>query len=281
LRRAVPSFKVEVRRRPRLATTSDPDVQSSETRSPRAGFDRESHRVAAAPFEAKKVDQSRVDVAASHPRGRILPSLAPDEPRHRLLQDAPASATDSDPPSQAPKRPSVRALKRLDQASKSLQSSGFSSAESAPLAESLSTASRPPSSVQPEEGAGVSPRDQKPAPSQVVGNFGGLALRARRNEVTRWRSLATTSAPSPCLTTNDPRYGRTLRPRFLRGSTIVRLKVESEPSWLATSSEMNSNPASVGSGGCSPRDEAPLRTPPLLVDPDPPRREPSRSALTF
>jgi hypothetical protein len=36
---------------------------------------------------------------------------------------------------------------------------------------------------------------------------------------------------------------------------------------LATSSTMNSNPASVGSGGCSRRDEAPLRTLHLLVDP--------------
>jgi hypothetical protein len=204
LRRTVPSFTVEVRRRPRLATTSDPDAQSSETRSPRAGFDRESHCVAAAPFEARKVDQSPVDVAASHPRGRILPSLAPDEPRHRLLQDAPVSATDSDPPSQAPMQPSVRALKRLDQASKSPRSSGFSSAESAPLAERLSTASRQPSSVQPDEGAVVSPRDQTPTPSQVVGNFGGLALRAKAKRSDKM-ALATTSAPSPCLTTNDTR----------------------------------------------------------------------------
>jgi hypothetical protein len=30
---------------------------------------------------------------------------------------------------------------------------------------------------------------------------------------------------------------------------------------------MNSNPASGGSGGCSPRDEAPLRTLLLVVDP--------------
>src|SRR5271166_3596784 len=97
LRRAVPSFTVEVRRRPRLATTSNPDAQSSETRSPRAGFDRESHRVVAPPFEAKKVDQSLVDVAASHPRGRILPSLVPDEPLRRTLKDAPLSAADSDP----------------------------------------------------------------------------------------------------------------------------------------------------------------------------------------
>jgi hypothetical protein len=33
------------------------------------------------------------------------------------------------------------------------------------------------------------------------------------------------------------------------------------------SSAMNSNPASVGSGGCPPRDEAPLRTLLLVVDP--------------
>ena len=36
MRRAVPSFTVEVRRRPRLATTSNPDAQSSETKSPQA-----------------------------------------------------------------------------------------------------------------------------------------------------------------------------------------------------------------------------------------------------
>src|SRR5271166_172229 len=77
LRRAVPSFTVEVRRRPRLATTSNPDAQSSETKSPPAGFDRESHRAAAAAFGAKKMDRSPVDVAAPHPRGRILPSLVP------------------------------------------------------------------------------------------------------------------------------------------------------------------------------------------------------------
>jgi hypothetical protein len=179
LRRAVPSFTVEVRRRPRVATASDPDAQSSETRSAQAGFDRGSHRVATAPFEAKKVNQHPVDVAASHPRGRILPSLAPDEPRHRLLQDARLSAADSDPPSRAPKRPSVRALKRLNQASQSPRNSGYSSAESAPLAERLSTAPRQASSVQPDEGTGASPRVATTAQSQVVENFGGLALGAK------------------------------------------------------------------------------------------------------
>ena len=79
----------------------------------------------------------------------------------------------------------------------------------------------------------------------------------RQDEETRSRSFATTSGPSAGLTTNDPRWGRTPRPRFLRESTIVHRQVESEPSWLATSSGMNSNPASVGSGDCSRRAEAP------------------------
>jgi hypothetical protein len=171
LRRTVPSFTVEVRRRPRLSTTSDPDAQSSETRSPRAGFDRESHRIAAAPFEAKEVDQSPVDVAASHPMRRILPSLIADEPSRRPLRDAALTTAESEPPSRAPKR--------RDQASKSPRNSGFSSAESAPLAERLSTASRQTSSVQSDEGAGVSPRVATIAQSQVVGDSGGLALSAK------------------------------------------------------------------------------------------------------
>jgi hypothetical protein len=53
----------------------------------------------------------------------------------------------------------------------------------------------------------------------------------------------------------------------LRESTIVHRKVESEPSWLATSSVMNSNPASDGSGDCARRDEARQRTLLLAVDP--------------
>jgi hypothetical protein len=36
--------------------------------------------------------------------------------------------------------------------------------------------------------------------------------------------------------------------RFLRGPTMGHLKVEGEPSRLATSSPMSSNPASAGSG---------------------------------
>ena len=69
---------------------------------------------------------------------------------------------------------------------------------------------------------------------------------------------------------NDQRSatGTTLRPRFLRRSTIGHLKVESEPSWLATCSatNSNSNPVSAGSGGYSRCDEAPQRTLLLVVD---------------
>jgi hypothetical protein len=165
LRRAVPSFTVEVRRRPRLATKSNPDVQSSENKPPRGAFDRESHRAAAAAFGAKEVDQFPADVAASHPMRRILPSLIADEPSLRPIRDSALTTAESEPPSQTPKR--------RDQASKSPRNSGFSSAESAPLAVRLSTASRQTSSMQPDEGAGASPKDPTTAPTQVVGDSGG------------------------------------------------------------------------------------------------------------
>jgi hypothetical protein len=171
LRRAIPSFTVEVRRRPRLATTSNPDVQSSETKPPQAAFDRASDRAAAAAFGAN-IDSSPVDVAPSHPRGRILPSLVPDQLRHRLLGDAPVPATESERPSRAPKRLSLRALKRATPASKSPRNSSFSSEEHAPSAERPSTNFQRTSSMESEEGAGAATR----APSQVVAD--GLTLSA-------------------------------------------------------------------------------------------------------
>ena len=175
MRRAVPSFTVEVRRRPRLATTSNPDAQSSETKPQQAVFGRESSRAAAAAFGAK-MDSSPVVVAPSHPRGRILPSLVPDEPRHRALEDAPpVSVADSEPPSRAQKRPSVRALKRGDRTSKSPRDSSFSADENAPWAERSATKSLRTSSVQSDEGAGAKTR----APSQVVGDARGLAPSAK------------------------------------------------------------------------------------------------------
>jgi hypothetical protein len=220
LRRAIPSFIVEVRGRPRLTTTSNPDVQSSGSKPPQAAFDRASDGAAAAAFGAK-MDRSPVDVAPSHPGGRILPSLVPDEPRPRLPEDAPVPAIDSERPSRAPKRPSVRARKRGDQASKSSRNSRFSSEEHAPSAERPSTISQRPSGMQSDDGAGATTR----APSQVVGDRFTLSANSRKRI-----------------------------------------------SWPATFSAMKTNPARVGSGDCSGRDEAGLCTAFLVVDPHPSRR---------
>ena len=118
-------------------------------------------------------------VAASTPKGRILPSLVPDELLRRTLQDAAPTTAESDPPSRAPKRPPVRTSKGKDQKSKLLRNSGVSSGDNAPLAERLSTTSRQTASVQSDDGAGVSPRDPTTAPRQVAGDSGGLALSAK------------------------------------------------------------------------------------------------------
>jgi hypothetical protein len=116
------------------------------------------------------VDPSPVDVEST-PGGRILPSLVVEESLRRTLRDAAPTAAESEPPSRTPKR--------RDQASKSPRNSGFSSAANAPLAERLSPASRQPSNVQSDEGAGVSPRVATTAPSPVVSDSGGLALSAK------------------------------------------------------------------------------------------------------
>jgi hypothetical protein len=163
MRRAVPSFTVEVRRRPRLPVSQNPGAQPSQSNPSPAAFDRASDRAAAAAFGAK-IDRSAVDVAASHSKGRILPSLIPDEPWHRLLEDAPVPVADLERSSRAPKRPSERTLKRATQASVSTRKSSFSSEEHAPSAERPSTNSQRTSSMQSDEGAGATTG----APSQVV-----------------------------------------------------------------------------------------------------------------
>jgi hypothetical protein len=175
LRRAVRSFTVEVRRRPRLATNSSQIVQPSETKIPQAGVEQESPRVAAAALEAGKSNRFPVDVAASYPKGRVLQSLVPEEPLRRQLRDASISASTSDPTSRAQKRSSVRALKGKDQTSKPPRILETSSDQTAPLGDSLSAVSRRSSGVPQDEGTGLSPS----APSQVVGNDGGLALRSK------------------------------------------------------------------------------------------------------
>src|SRR5271166_3966070 len=145
---ATPSFTVEVRRRPRLATNSSQGVQSVETKTRPTAFERESHRLAAATFEAKTSNQPSGDGAASYPKRRILESLVPEKPPGGRLQDELLSAATSYPKSRARKPPLVRARKDKDQTSKLPRSLGASSDLTAQMAE------RPPvSSVQPTSDA--------------------------------------------------------------------------------------------------------------------------------
>ena len=220
MRRAVPSFTVEVRRRPRLMTASNPDAQSSEARSPRAELDRASHRVAAAAFEAEKADPSLVEVASS-PRGRILPSLVPDESLRRTLRDAAPRPAKSDSPSRVPKRPPVRTSKGKDQASKLPRHSRFSSDENAPLAERASTKPRQASGVQ-------SPRVAATVQSQVVGDHGGLTVSARakrRNTIaiSRDHAIGKDSPATPPSVVNDRSpegRKRTIMARYVFGDEL-------------------------------------------------------------
>ena len=96
LRRAIPSFSVEVRRRSKLGTTASPNVQLPEARPLQGASVRESHRAASAVFEAKKVDQAPIQVEASRPKGRILQSLVPDQPLTRPLPGASDSAAETE-----------------------------------------------------------------------------------------------------------------------------------------------------------------------------------------
>ena len=173
MRRAIRPFAVEVRRRPRLVAAANPDAQSSRTKSAAVVLDRESQRPAVAALWSQEPDRSSGAVAASRPTGRILPSLVPDKSWNRLLEDVPISV--AEPPSRAPKRPSVRASKRGDEASNSSRTSSFSADENAPLPVRSSTKSRRTSRVQSEEGVNAAPRQPTRAPSQVVGGSRELA----------------------------------------------------------------------------------------------------------
>jgi hypothetical protein len=121
------------------------------------------------------VDPSPVEVAST-PKGRILPSLVPEESLRRAFRDAALTTAESDPPSRAPKRTPSRTSKDKDQASKLPRNSRLSAA---PVAESVSTTSHQTASVQSDDGAGVSPRVATTTQSQVVGDSGGLALTAK------------------------------------------------------------------------------------------------------
>jgi hypothetical protein len=182
LRRAVPSFTVEIRRRSRLATTLSLRAPSSETKFPQAEFDRELHRAPAVGFVAKEVDPAPVE-AASAPTGRILPSLVSDEPLRVALRDAAPAPAESAPISRAPKQPSARPSQGKNQPTKLPQNSSASAHEGQPVVEEQLTASRRMSRVQSDEGAGASPRGQTGAPSQIGEDFRDIPLSAKAKRI--------------------------------------------------------------------------------------------------
>ena len=116
-RRDVPSFTVELRRRPRLATNSSQNPRLSETTILQAPFERGSHRVAAAAFEAT-TSTPPANVAPAQPTGRILQCLVPDEPPRGQPREVLLSISSSDLTSVPQSRRRARASGGGDQTKK-------------------------------------------------------------------------------------------------------------------------------------------------------------------
>ena len=179
LRRVVPSFTVEVRRRPRLATNSSQDLQLSDTKTRPAAFESESHRLAAVTFGAAKTpNQPSGDGAASYPKRRILQSLVSEKPPAGQPQDALLSAGASNRLSRAQNPQSVRAIKGKDHTSTSPRNLEASSELTARLADRSSVGSGR-SSVSPSGGTAVSSGIPTSTANNVVGNSGGPAPRPK------------------------------------------------------------------------------------------------------
>ena len=174
LRRVVPSFTVEVRRRPRLATNSSQDLQLSDTKTQPAAFESESHRLAAVTFgTAKTPNRPSGDGAVSYAKRRILQSLVSEKPPAGQPQDALLSAGASNRLSRAQKPQSVPAIKGKDHTSTSPRNLEASSELTARLAGRSSGRGR--SSVSPSGGTAVSSGIPTSTANNVVGNSGAPA----------------------------------------------------------------------------------------------------------
>ena len=92
------------------------------------------------------------------------------------------SATELEPTSRAPKRPSVRPVKGSTHSFKPRWSSEPLPAESTSLADELSAGSGQLNGARSDEGIGVSLTDPTTALSQVIGGSGGPTLRAKAKQ---------------------------------------------------------------------------------------------------
>ncbi len=210
MRRAVPSFTVEVRRRPRLATKASQDLHLSDTKIQAATFESESHRLAAVTFGAAKTpDEASADVVASHPKRRILQSLVPERSPAGQLQDALSSAATPEPASRAPKPPSGRARKGKDQATKRSANLEASSELTPQSADGFSVASVRASGASPNDGTANSPGMPTAKSNRVFGDSGGPAPRPKAKRRVRI-PIAHDASPAP-VSANDqgsiPRTG--------------------------------------------------------------------------
>ncbi len=203
MRRIVPSFTVEVRHRPRLGTNSSQGVQSLETTTRPTAFERESHRVAAATFEAKTSNQTSSDGGASHPTRRILESLVPEKPPVGRCQGELLSAATSIPKSRARKPQLVRARKDKDQTSTAPRSSEASSDLKGQMAESPSVASDQPTGKSPSDATAGSSGIPTATANRVVGNSGGPAPHPKAKR--RVQIPIALDARSAAVSANDQR----------------------------------------------------------------------------
>lgn len=160
MKRAVPSFTVEVRRRPRLVTKSGHIEQSLEAKIRPTASESDSYRLAAAEIPR----QSSHDANAGYQKGRILPSLVPELP----FQDAPSSAAAS----RRRKPSSVRALRGKDYASKLSRSLEALPELTAQLAD-RSPIGSVRSSVVPIDGTAVLGGGPSPTANLFAGNSSG------------------------------------------------------------------------------------------------------------
>ena len=177
MRRAVPSFTVEVLRRPRLATKASQDLQLLETKTQPTAFESESHRLAALTFGAPKTpNQPSGDGAASYPKPRILPSLVPESPPGGQPQDAFLSTGAPHPTSHARKPTSAAPIEGMDHMPASLRNLEATSELTAQLADKSSDGSAR-SSASSIDGTAASSGVPTATANDVVADAGGTAPR--------------------------------------------------------------------------------------------------------
>ena len=207
LKRPIPSFSVEIRKRP--GRTADPGVNTRlfETKAPLSEFDRDSHRAAAAIFAPRSDVVAPILAPKSAPAGRVLPVLVVDQPLNTESRDELSPTTNIEQSSQAADRPPPRSREGGASPSKLLIHSAPS-----PTARLSVASNRPVSSVdnsrQPTTDDGVKASEQKPL-SKISGNAkrasarpthaSGPAVQQQTNRLDGGTAHATIRGPKPSL----------------------------------------------------------------------------------